>query len=122
MAEPFTSWAETSTAALSELTSFRPQIVTLPEQHLGTGETGEKSMSSLDLDLDSQMSHLEREWRSAYESSIVARADYQILAASAKASANLLDLAAERLDRSEALKARIMARIERLEDSMLGRD
>jgi hypothetical protein len=78
-------------------------------------------MSSLDLEPDGQMSRLEREWRSAYESSMLARADYQILAASSKANANLLDLAAERLDRSEALKARIMARIDRMEDSMLGR-
>jgi hypothetical protein len=79
-------------------------------------------MSSLDFDLDTQMSHLEMEWRQAYESSILARSDYQILAASPKASANLLDMARERLDRTEALKARIMATIERLEDNMLGLD
>jgi hypothetical protein len=79
-------------------------------------------MSSLDFDLDLHMNNLEQEWRQAYESSIVARADYQSLAASKKANADLLDRARERLDRSEALKARIMAKIERLEDSMLGRD
>jgi hypothetical protein len=79
-------------------------------------------MSSLDFDLDTQMSHLEMEWRQAYESSILARSDYQILAASSKANANLLDMARERLDRTEALKARIMATIERLEDNMLGLD
>jgi hypothetical protein len=79
-------------------------------------------MSSLDFDLDLHMNNLEQEWRQAYESSIVARADYQSLAASKKANADLLDKARERLDRSEALKARIMAKIERLEDSMLGRD
>jgi hypothetical protein len=77
-------------------------------------------MSSLDFDLDSQMSSLELEWRQAYESSIVARTDYQSLAATATANADLLDSASERLDRAEALKARIMARIERLEDSLLG--
>jgi regulator of RNase E activity RraA len=49
-------------------------------------------------------------------------ADYQSLAASPKANADLLDLARERLDRTEALKARIMAKIERLEDTMLGQD
>ncbi len=79
-------------------------------------------MSSLDLDLDAHMNNLETERRQAYESSIAARADYQSLAASPKAKADLLDLARERLDRTEALKARIMPKIERLEDTMLGQD
>jgi hypothetical protein len=79
-------------------------------------------MSSLDFDLDSRMNDLELEWRQAYESSIVARADYQSLAASPKANADLLDMARERLDKTEALKARIMAKIERLEDTILGQD
>jgi hypothetical protein len=79
-------------------------------------------MSSLDFDLDTQMCHLESEWRHAYDSSMVARADYQTLAASTKANAGLLDMARERLDRAEALKARIMAKIERLEDNLTGRD
>jgi hypothetical protein len=79
-------------------------------------------MSSLDFDLDTQMSRLEMEWRWAYESGVVARSDYQILAASTKAGANLLDMARERLDRIEALKAQIMAKIEHLEDNMLGQD
>jgi hypothetical protein len=79
-------------------------------------------MSSLDFDLDLNRNTLEGEWRQAYESSIVARADFQSLAASPKASAALLDHARERLDRAEALKARIMVKIERLEDTMLGRD
>ena len=79
-------------------------------------------MSSLDFDLDSRMNSLEQEWRQAYESSIVARADYQSLAAGPKKDSKLLDLARDRLERTEALKARIMAKIERLEDSLLGRD
>jgi hypothetical protein len=79
-------------------------------------------MSSLDFDLDSRMNSLEQEWRQAYQSSIVARADYQSLVATPKTDSRLLDLALERLDRTEALKARIMAKIERLEDSLLGRD
>jgi hypothetical protein len=79
-------------------------------------------MSSLDFDLDSRMNSLEQEWRQAYQSSIVARADYQSLVAIPKTDSRLLDLALERLDRTEALKARIMAKIERLEDSLLGRD
>lgn len=79
-------------------------------------------MSSLDLDLDAHMNNLETEWRQAYESSMVARADYQSLAANKKVKAGLLDLARERLERTEALKARILAKIERLEDSIAGQD
>lgn len=79
-------------------------------------------MSSLDFDLDSQMNRLEFEWRQGYEASIIARAEYQALAADPKAKADLLDAARERLDRAEALKARIMAKIERLEDHILSQD
>ncbi len=79
-------------------------------------------MSSLDFDLDSQMNRLEFEWRQGYEASINARAEYQALAANPKASLDLLDAARERLDRAEALKARIMAKIERLEDHILSQD
>jgi hypothetical protein len=79
-------------------------------------------MSSLDFDLDTQMNHLEMEWRRAHESGIVARSDYQILAASTKVSPNLLGMARERVDRIEALKARIMAKMERLEGDKSGQD
>ncbi len=79
-------------------------------------------MSSLDLDLDTQMNNLELEWRQVYEASMVARADYQALAANPKANARLLDAACERLDRAEALKARIMAKIERLEEHLLSQE
>ena len=79
-------------------------------------------MSSLDLDLDAHMNNLEMEWRQAYRSGIGARADYQSLAVSPKANAHLLALARDRVDRAEALKARIMAKIERLEDNILGQD
>jgi len=88
--------------------------MTTPKRH--------KRMSSLDLELDTQMNDLESEWRQGYEASIVARAEYQSLAADPKANAELLDAARERLDRAEALKARIMAKIERLEDNLLSRD
>ena len=47
-------------------------------------------MSSLDFDLDMTMSRLEREWRQAYECSVVARSDYQILAASAEVNSGLV--------------------------------
>ncbi len=76
-------------------------------------------MSSLDFDLDMQMNHLEIEWRQTYEHSLVARAEYQALAANPAGNAELLDRARERLTRVEAKKARIMAKIERLEDSLL---
>jgi hypothetical protein len=77
-------------------------------------------MSSLDIDLDAKINHLELEWRLAYDASIVARAEYQGLAAKSKAGAQALDLARERLEQAEAKKSRIMAKIERLEDAMLG--
>lgn len=76
-------------------------------------------MSSLDFDLDSQMSNLESEWRQAYDMSIAARAELQALSDAPKPSAALAK-AHDRLERAEGLKARIMAKIERLEDSMLG--
>jgi len=79
-------------------------------------------MSSLDLDLDDQLSNLEFEWRQVYEASIAVRADYQALAADPECDADLLYAARERLDRAESLKGRIMAKIERLEDDMLGQD
>ena len=79
-------------------------------------------MSSLDFDLDSQMSNLESEWRQAYETSIAARAELQALTAARKPNAVTLAKAQHRLERAEGLKARIMAKIERLEDNLLGRD
>jgi hypothetical protein len=100
----------------------RPQTVILAEQDRGYTWPGEKPMSSLDFDLENHMSRLEREWRRASDSSMIARADYQILAASPKVNPTLLDMARERLKRAEALQARIMAKIERLEDDMFGQD
>ena len=79
-------------------------------------------MSSLDFDIDAQMMQLEAEWRQAYEASVGARADYQKLASDRNASAGMLDLARERLDRSEAVTAQIMIKIERLEASILDQD
>jgi hypothetical protein len=81
-----------------------------------------RPLSRTDLDFDAQMTLLESEWRQGYEASIAARATYQALAADRTVKAALLDAARERLDRAEALKSRIMAKIERLEDRMLSRD
>jgi hypothetical protein len=77
-------------------------------------------MSSLDLDLDSQMSSLESEWRQAYETSIAARAELRALGENSPANTSAFEQACQRLDRAEAMKARIMAKIERLEDNILG--
>jgi|HubBroStandDraft_5_1064220.scaffolds.fasta_scaffold115891_1 predicted Zn-dependent protease len=56
-----------------------------------------------------------QEWHRWYEASIVARAEYHALAADRDANADLLDAARERLERAEATRARIMARLERFE-------
>lgn len=76
-------------------------------------------MNSLDIDLDVQLKALELEWRLAYEASIAARADYQQLAAQRTISVDIIDAARDRLERAEALKERILVRIERLEDGLL---
>jgi len=72
-------------------------------------------MSTLDLELDAQLSALEQEWRDCYEASIEARAEYQRLAGDPKAGSEQIDAARERLDRAEALKSRVSAKIEWLE-------
>ena len=77
-------------------------------------------MSSLDLELDGRMDDLELDWRAAHEASIIARAEYRALGADLKANAGAIDIARERLRRAEAAEARIFAKIELLEDSMLG--
>jgi DNA repair exonuclease SbcCD ATPase subunit len=79
-------------------------------------------MSSLDFDLDSQMSNLESEWRQAYETSIGARAELQALLEGPKSRSAIIGRAQMRVERAEASKARIMAKIERLENTLLGRD
>jgi hypothetical protein len=77
-------------------------------------------MSSLDLELDGRIDDLELEWRRAHEASIIARAEYLALGADLKANAATIDSASERLRRAEATEVRIFAKIEMLEDSMLG--
>ena len=79
-------------------------------------------MSSLDFDLDSQMSHLETEWRQAYETTVAARAELQALANTLKPSALAVAKAQSRLERAEGAKAHIMSKIERLEDRLLSQD
>jgi hypothetical protein len=79
-------------------------------------------MSSSRYDVDLQMAVLEREWRDAYEASIGARADYQAVARRRGASAEILDRARERLDCAEARKAKVLVKIERLEERLLSDD
>ena len=77
-------------------------------------------MSSLDLELDGRIDNLELEWREAREASIIARAEYLALGADLTANAAAIDGARERLRRAEVREARIVAKIELLEDSTLG--
>jgi hypothetical protein len=77
-------------------------------------------MSSLDLDLDGRIEALELEWRLAYEAGQQARAEIEATSPNTLEDRRILSLAGERLERLEVQKARIMAKIERLEDSMLG--
>ena len=72
-----------------------------------------------EIDFDVELSRLEFEWRQGYEASIAARAAYQALAANRNTKMERLDAAREQLDRAEAAKSRIMAKIERLEEHML---
>jgi hypothetical protein len=65
--------------------------------------------------IDAEPNLLDCEWRQGYEASIVARAEYQALAADRRANAELLDAARERLDRAEAAMFALMARLERFE-------
>jgi hypothetical protein len=53
---------------------------------------GRGTVSSLDLELDTDMDNLELELRQAYESSIVARIDHQTVAAGPKTHADVLDI------------------------------
>jgi len=77
-------------------------------------------MSSLDFELDARMDALEMAWRRAHESSIIARAEYVALSANLQANAASIVTARERLRRAEAAEARIYAKVELLEDSLLG--
>jgi hypothetical protein len=65
------------------------------------------------LPSDAPSNPLEFEWQHWYEASIIARAEYHALSADRSANADLLDAARERLDRAEAAKAEIMAKLER---------
>jgi hypothetical protein len=76
-------------------------------------------MSSLDLDLDGRIEALELEWRLAYEAGLQARAEIESTPANTLADKRIVSMAGDRLERLEAQKARIMAKIERLEESML---
>jgi hypothetical protein len=76
-------------------------------------------MSSLDLDLDGRIEALELEWRLAYEAGLQARAQIESTPADTLADKRIVSMAGDRLERLEAQKARIMAKIERLEESML---
>jgi hypothetical protein len=88
---------------------------------MATGKRN-KPVSSLDFDLDQQIRDLEREWHQAYEASMRARAEQQAILENPNVNMSLLGQVQEKLERTEALKARVMAKIERLEDSVPGQD
>lgn len=77
-------------------------------------------MSSLDFDHDTQMRDLESEWRQAFEATDATRAELHALASNPASDHLAIARAQHRLERGEGLKARIMAKIERLEDVLLG--
>jgi hypothetical protein len=77
-------------------------------------------MSSLDLELDARIDDLELEWREAHEAIIAARAECLAFAADLEANAGSIGHARERLRRAEAAEARIFAKMELLEDNLLG--
>jgi hypothetical protein len=79
-------------------------------------------LSSLDFDLDSQMCHLETEWRQAYDTTIAARAELQALTAAIKPNTSAIARAQTRLEKAEGAKSHIMAKIERLEDRLLNQN
>lgn len=70
---------------------------------------------SAQIDCHGQLSGLELEWHREFEASIAARAAYQSLAARRCKDVESLDAARERMDRAEAAKARVLAKIERLQ-------
>lgn len=76
-------------------------------------------MSSLDFDIDTHMTRLELEWRHAFESSVLARADFESLSRSPSPDKERLQRAVNELERTEAVKMRVMRKIERLEQSLL---
>jgi len=76
-------------------------------------------VNNLDFDIDSQMTRLELEWHQAFEAGMLARADFESLKSSVKPDPGRLQQAVDRLERAEAVKARVMIKIEKLEESLL---
>jgi len=76
-------------------------------------------VSSLDFDIDSQMTRLELEWRQAFEAGVLARTNFESVNSSPKPDKSHLQQAIDRLERAEAVKARVMVKIEKLEERLL---
>jgi hypothetical protein len=75
-------------------------------------------MSSLDFECNGNLDNLERDWRVAHEASIIARAELRALIAKPGIDVGSIEIARDRLNRAEVLKARIFEKIERLEGSV----
>ena len=78
-------------------------------------------MQTTNYDLDTKLVTLESEWRQAYEQSLAARSEIEVLTALEKRDEMAVARAQLQLERVEAIKSRIMARIDRLEDAMVRR-
>ncbi len=76
-------------------------------------------MGKFNSEFDLRLSSLESEWRQAYEASRAADAEFAALSASPKVKFVDVQLARTRLDQAEQLKARIMAKIECLEETVI---
>ena len=72
-------------------------------------------MGVLDHDFERRLSSLEIEWRTAYEASCIAGADFLALSASPEVKITQVQEARRRLDQAEERKSQVLAKIERFE-------
>jgi len=76
-------------------------------------------MGKFNSEFDLRLSSLESEWGQAYEASRAAGAEFLALSSSPKVKFVDVQMARARLDQAEQLKARIMAKIARLEETVI---
>jgi hypothetical protein len=76
-------------------------------------------MDKFKSEFDLRLSALESEWAQAYEAGRAANAEFSALSATPKVKIVDVQMARTRLDQAEQLKARIMAKIARLEETVI---
>jgi hypothetical protein len=76
-------------------------------------------MGKVNSEFDLRLNSLESEWRQAYEASRAAGAEFIALSSSPKVKFVDVQMARTRLDRAEQLKARVMAKIASLEETVI---